>query len=73
MRGDDTSDPSADRPWSEMDLFDLANCVRLKQPAEEIADFLCRPVSEVCDKIAALERSGVMDRRVAEAPAGAED
>jgi hypothetical protein len=22
MRGDDTSDPSADRPWSEMDLFD---------------------------------------------------
>jgi hypothetical protein len=42
----DTEDPNAGRLWSEMDLFDLANCLRLKQDVEEIADFLCRPVGE---------------------------
>jgi hypothetical protein len=32
----DQPDPNAGRCWSEMDLFDLANCVRLKQDVEEI-------------------------------------
>ena len=25
--------------WSEMDLLDLANCIRLNDPVEEIASF----------------------------------
>ena len=29
--------------WPEMDLFDLANSVRLKNPIEEVATFLCGP------------------------------
>jgi hypothetical protein len=69
----DQPDPNAGRCWSEMDLFDLANCVRLKQDVEEIADFLCRPVTEVHDKIVELARSGELDRRVAEAAKGAKD
>ena len=54
-----------------MDLFDLANCLRLKQDIEEIADFLCRPVSEVHDKIVELERSGELQQRIAETAKGA--
>ena len=34
------SDPNAGRPWQEMDLFDLANSIRINDPIEEIADFL---------------------------------
>ena len=56
-----------------MDLFDLANCIRIGDPVEEIADFLCRPVSEVHDKIVELERSGELARRIAETAKGAKD
>jgi hypothetical protein len=41
-------------PWSEMDLTDLANCLTLGTPIEEIANFLCRDVDEVREKITAL-------------------
>jgi hypothetical protein len=64
------ADPNAGRPWAEMDLFDFANCVRLKQGIEEIADFPCRLVSEVHDKIVELERSGELERCVAETEKG---
>jgi hypothetical protein len=37
---EDHPDLNTGKPWSEMDLFDLANCVRLKQPVEEIAGYL---------------------------------
>jgi hypothetical protein len=54
--------------------------VRPRQPRqaqaerrEEIADFLCRPVSEVHDKIVELGRSGELERRVAETAKGAGD
>jgi hypothetical protein len=57
--------------WSEMDLFDLVNCVRLHQSLEEIVDFLCRPVSEVHYRIVELEQMGQPERWVAEAAAGA--
>ena len=59
--------------WQEMDLFDLANCIRIGDPVEEIADFLCRPVSEVHAKIVELERSGELARRIAETAKGAKD
>jgi hypothetical protein len=52
------------KEWSEMDLWDLANSVRLKNPIEEIAMFLCRSRREVRDKIAELERSGELARRI---------
>jgi predicted transcriptional regulator len=55
-----------------MDLFDLANSVRLNQPIEEIATFLCRSRREVRDKIAELERSGELARRIAETAANAQ-
>ena len=60
------------KPWSEMDLFDLGNCVRLRQPVEKIATFVCRSRREVREKIAELEQSGELARRVAEAAAGAQ-
>jgi hypothetical protein len=52
-----------------MDLFDLANSVRLKNSIEEIAMFLCRPQREVRDKIAELEQSGELAKRIEETAA----
>src|SRR5260370_16638374 len=39
---EDRPDLNTGEPWSEMDLFDLANSVRLGKAVEEIAVFLCR-------------------------------
>ena len=60
-------DPNAGWPWSEVDLSDLVDCVRLRQDAKKTADFLCRPINEVQEKIVELERSGELQRRIAEA------
>jgi hypothetical protein len=59
--------------WSEMDLFDLANCCRLKEPASEIAQFLCRNPDDVAAKIEELRATGELDRRIAEAAKSAND
>jgi hypothetical protein len=69
---EDRLDLNSGTPWSEMDLFDLANCVRLKDPVEEIASFLCRSRREVHQKIAELERSGELARRIEETAANAQ-
>jgi hypothetical protein len=69
---EDRPDLNTGEPWSEMDLFDLANNVRLGNPVEEIAVFLCRSRREVREKIAELEQSGELARRVAETAANAE-
>jgi hypothetical protein len=71
MNIEDRPDLNTGAPWSEMDLFDLANCIRLRQPVEEIAGFMCRSRREVRDKIAELEQSGELARRVKETAAGA--
>jgi hypothetical protein len=42
------------KPWSDMDLADLAQSLTWGAPIEEIAVFLCRDVDEVREKIAAL-------------------
>jgi hypothetical protein len=68
---EDRLDLNSGTPWSEMDLFDLANCVRLKDPVEEIASFLYRSLREVREKIAELERTGELARRIEEADARA--
>ena len=70
---EDRPDLNIGSPWSEMDLFDLANCVRLRQPIEEIAGFLCRSRREVRDMIAELGKTGELGKRVAETAAGAKD
>jgi hypothetical protein len=44
------------KPWSDMDLADLANDLVLGISVEEIACFLCRDVGEVRDKIGELGR-----------------
>jgi hypothetical protein len=53
--------------WSEMDLLDLGNCVRLNDPIEEIAGFMCRSRREVRDKIAELEQSSELAHLVEKA------
>ena len=55
---DDEPNLNTGTAWLEMDILDLANCVRLKQPTEEIADFLCRTRREIREKIAELQKSG---------------
>ena len=61
------------RNWSEMDLADLANCLRVNDPIEEIADFMCRSRREIRDKIAELEQSGELPRLIERAAAEAID
>jgi hypothetical protein len=61
--------PNRDTPWSEVEAFDLANCIRLNQSIAEIANFLCRSRREVRDKIAELERTGELPWFVDEAAA----
>ena len=68
---EDRPDLNTGKRWSEVDLFDLANSVRLGDPVEEIAGFLCRSPREVRDKIAELEQTGELEKRVAKAAAGA--
>ena len=68
---EDTPDLNTGKPWSEMDLFDLANSVRRGDPIVEIAGFLCRSRREVCDKIAELTLSGELERRMREVGANA--
>jgi hypothetical protein len=41
-------------PWSEMDLFDLRNSLKQGDAPEKVADFLCRTLSEVREKMAEL-------------------
>jgi hypothetical protein len=72
MNENDIGDRNTGKEWSEMDLFDLANSVRLKNSIEEIATFLCRSRREVRDKIAELERSGELARRIEETAANAQ-
>jgi hypothetical protein len=68
---DDRLDLNSGKEWSEMDLFDLANNVRLQNPIEEIAMFLCRSRREVRDKISELQWSGELAKRVEETAAHA--
>jgi len=60
-------DLNCDKKWLEIDLFDLANSVRLNNPIEEIARFRCRSRREVRQKIAELERSGELEEAAAKA------
>ena len=69
---EDRPDLNAGKEWSEMDLFDLANSVRLKNLIEEIAMFLCRSRREMREKIADLERCGELARRIEEIAANAQ-
>jgi hypothetical protein len=66
---EDRPDLNTGKPWSDMDLFDLANSIRLGDPIEEIAVFLCQSRREIRDKIAELEQSGELERRVRETAA----
>ena len=61
---DDRLDLNTGKGWSEMDLFDLAITVRMKNSIEFIAIFLGRSRREVRDKIAELKRSGELGRLI---------
>ena len=68
---DDRPNLNTGSDWSEMDLFDLANEIRLNRSIEFIADFLCRSPREVREKIAEPERRGELRKLVERAAAGA--
>ena len=55
--------------WSDIDLWDLANCVRLNDPIEEIAEFMCRSRQEIREKLTELESSGELNRWMGKAAA----
>ena len=66
-------DMNSGEKWSEMDLLDLANGIRLNDPVEEIASFMCRSRREIREKIAELERSGELPGLIERAAAEAVD
>jgi hypothetical protein len=66
-------DMNTGKKWSQMDLLDLANCIRLNDPVEEIASFMCRSRREIREKIAELERSGELPGLIEKAAAEAVD
>ena len=66
-------EPVYRQKMSQMDLLDLANCIRLNDPVEEIASFMCRSRREIREKIAELERSGERPRLIEKAAAEAVD
>jgi len=43
------------KDWSVMDLADLRSAMALGEAIEKIADFLCREVAEVRQKIAEID------------------
>ena len=45
------------KEWSEMDVADLRQFMRLDKSIEETADFLCRDVEKVREKQVELRRS----------------
>ena len=49
---------NADKPWSEMDLFDLQNNIARGDLVEETAEFLMRREDEVREKIRELLTRG---------------
>ena len=67
------ADMNTGKKWSQMDLLDLANCIRLSDPVEEIASFMCRSRREIREKIAELERSGELPGLIEKAAAEAVD
>ena len=67
------ADMNTGEKWSQMDLLDLANCIRLNDPVEEIASFMCRSRREIRDKTAELERSGELPGLIEKAAAEAVD
>jgi hypothetical protein len=50
----DAPNTNSGKPWSAGDLEDLRYCLAAGEPAEQIADFLCRDVDEVRAKTAEL-------------------
>jgi hypothetical protein len=49
------------KPWSPVDLYDLRQGLGRGTPLDEVADFLCRDVSEVrakASQLGLLRRSG---------------
>jgi hypothetical protein len=50
----DAPNINSGKPWSELDLADLRQCLALGGSAELIADFLCRNPDEVRAKTAEL-------------------
>jgi hypothetical protein len=42
MNGPSIQDLNDNKPWSEMDLFDLRNSFAHRESIEEVAGFLCR-------------------------------
>ena len=67
------ADMNTGKKWSQMDLLDLANCIRLNDPVKEIASFVCRSRREIREKIAELERSGELTGLIEKAMAEAVD
>ena len=63
------ADMNSGEKWSEMGLLDLANCIRLNDPVEEIASFMCRSRCEIRDKIAELEQLGELPGLIEKAAA----
>ena len=61
-----TMNVNSGKPWSPVDLYDLRQGLGRGTPIDEVADFLCRDVSEVraqASQLGLLKRGGHGGRR----------
>jgi hypothetical protein len=59
---DDPPNLTSGTPCAEAEVVDPANCIRLNQPIEEIANFLFRSRREIWEKVRELGRTGDLPR-----------
>lgn len=57
----DAPNINSGKPWSELDLEDLRYCLAAGEPAEQIADFLCRDARQ--DRRVNNRRQAIPGRR----------
>jgi hypothetical protein len=60
---DEKRDLNTGSVWSEMDVWDLKQCLRFNDPPLKIATFLCRTEPDVLEKMRELRLGPFGERR----------
>jgi hypothetical protein len=59
------------QPWTEIDIYEIGNCLARGTPVPEIAEFICRDVGEVRRKVKQLQAAATKSGREKVRPSGA--
>src|SRR6185437_13823049 len=59
------------QPWTEIDIYEIGNCLARGTPVPEIAELICRDVGEVRRKVKQLQAAATKSGREKVRPSGA--